>query len=115
MSSCVCAKCKKPWEMSSSPAICPVCNQVSFAIAIPEENATAKRYQDPEYRAKISAAVKKRYQDPEYRAKMNAAMKKRGQNPEYRAKISAVAKKRYQDPEYRAKMSTARHSKGPKP
>jgi uncharacterized Zn finger protein (UPF0148 family) len=44
MSSCVCAKCKKPWEMSSSPAICPVCNQVSFAIAVPEESATAKKH-----------------------------------------------------------------------
>ena len=77
MSSCVCAKCKKPWEMSSSPAICPVCNQVSFAIAVPEVSAAVKNhYQDPEYRAKISTAVKKRYQDPEYRAKQNAAHSK---------------------------------------
>ena len=78
MSSCVCAKCKKPWEMPSSPAICSVCNQVSFAIAIPEESATAKkRGQDAEHRAKISAAIKKRGQDPEYRAKMKAAHSKR--------------------------------------
>jgi len=50
--------------MSSSPAICPVCNQVSFAIAIPEESAAIKkRGQDPEYRAKLSAAAKKLYQD----------------------------------------------------
>ena len=76
MSSCVCAKCKKPWKMSSSPAICPVCNQVSFAIVIPEESTTAKRYQDPEYRAKQSAALKKVWQDPEYRAKMKAAHSK---------------------------------------
>ncbi len=96
MSSCVCARCKKPWEMSSSPAICPLCNQVSFAIAIPEVNATANNHgQDAEHRAKISAAIKKRWQDPEYRAKISAAIKKRGQDPEYRAKLSAAAKKRY--------------------
>jgi len=54
-----------------------VCNQVSFAIAVPEVNAAVKNhYQDPEYRAKISAAVKKRYQDPEYRAKMKATHSK---------------------------------------
>ena len=77
MSSCVCAKCKKPWEMSSSPAICPLCNQVSFAIAIPEVSATTKkRGQDAEHRAKISAAIKKRWQDPEYRAKQSAAHSK---------------------------------------
>jgi tripartite-type tricarboxylate transporter receptor subunit TctC len=63
--------------MSSSPAICPVCNQVSFAIAIPEESAAIKkRGQDPEYRAKLSAAAKKLYQDPEYRAKMKASHSK---------------------------------------
>ena len=94
MSSCVCARCKKPWKMSSSPAICPLCNQVSFAIAVPE----------------VSAAVKKHGQDLEHRAKISAAIKKRWQDPEYRAKISAAAKKRYQDPEYRAKMKAA-HSK----
>ena len=94
MSVCVCAKCKKPWKMASSPAICPVCNQASFAIAIPEE----------------SLVMKKRGQDPEHRAKLSAAAKKRGQDPEYRAKLSAAAKKRYQDPEYRAKMKVA-HSK----
>ena len=77
MSSCVCAKCKKPWRMSGSPAICPVCNQASFAVAIPEERlAMKKRGQDPEHRAKISAAIKKRWQDPEYRAKMKAAHSK---------------------------------------
>jgi len=80
--------------MSSSPAICPVCNQVSFAIAIPEESAAIKkRGRDPEHRDKISAAIKKCWQDPEYQAKQNAAMKKRGQDPEYRAKMSAAHSK----------------------
>jgi len=60
--------------MSSSPAICPVCNQISFAIAIPEVSATIKkRFQDPEYQAKLGAIRKKRWQDPEYRAHQMAA------------------------------------------
>ena len=77
--------------MSTSPAICPLCNQVSFAIAIPEESATAKkRGQDPEHRAKVSAGMKKLWQDPEYRAKMRAIRKKRWQDPEYQAKMRAA-------------------------
>ncbi|MBA7527884.1 hypothetical protein ES705_20064 [subsurface metagenome] len=64
--------------MSSSPAICPLCNQVSFAIAIPEvSTAINKRGQDPEHRAKISTAMKKLWQDPEYQAKMRAARARR--------------------------------------
>jgi tripartite-type tricarboxylate transporter receptor subunit TctC len=78
--------------MSSSPAICPLCNQVSFAIAIPE----------------VSTAINKRGQDPEHRAKISAGMKKLWQDPEYQAKMKAIRKKRWQDPEYRAKMRTAR-------
>jgi len=34
MSICVCAKCKKPWKGPGSPARCPNCGEVSFAIAI---------------------------------------------------------------------------------
>jgi hypothetical protein len=34
--------------------------------------------QDPEYRAKLSAATKKMWQDPEYRAKQKAALKNKG-------------------------------------
>jgi len=34
MSICVCAKCRKPWKASSSPARCPDCGEVSFAIAM---------------------------------------------------------------------------------
>lgn len=64
-------------------------------------------WQDPEFRAKMSALAKQRWQDPEYRAKISAARKKRGQDPEFRAKMSAARKKRWQDPEYRAKMSAA--------
>jgi len=121
--------------------VCPACGQQVQAVAtdgrVKGYCAVVKQYvdllietqrwQDPEYRAKVSADMKKRWQDPEYRAKMNAAIKKRGQDPEYRAKMSAAAnnhgpdaehrakisaavKKRWQDPEYRAKMKAA-HSK----
>ncbi|MBA7537398.1 hypothetical protein ES705_29665 [subsurface metagenome] len=94
MSNCVCAKCKKPWEMSSSPAICSVCNQVSFAIVIPEESTAIKEHgQDPESRAKMSAAANNHWQDPKYRAKQSAAVKKVWQDPEYRAKMKAAHSK----------------------
>ena len=95
MTRCVCAKCQKPWRKSNSPALCPVCNQVSFAIAVPEESVAAmkKQWQDPEHRAKVSAAMKKLWKDPEYQAKMSAARKERWQDPEYRAKVSAAHSK----------------------
>ena len=71
--------------------------------------------QAPEFRAKMSAAIKKRWQDPEYQAKMSAAakkmsaaIKKRWQDPEYRAKMMAAAKKLWQNPEYRARQSSTR-------
>ena len=31
---CVCARCNKPWGAPGSPAICPHCGKVSFAIAV---------------------------------------------------------------------------------
>ncbi len=75
MSVCVCAKCKKPWKMSSSPAICPLCNQVSFAIAVPEMSATIKkRGQDPEYRAKQSAIHTGKRHTAETKAKISTAL-----------------------------------------
>ncbi|GAI90783.1 unnamed protein product, partial [marine sediment metagenome] len=104
ISICVCAKCKKPWGASGSPARCPHCGEASFAIAIQSAlSATIKeRWQNPEYRAKQSADAKERWQNPEYRAKQSAARKKQWQDPEYRAKQSAARKKQWQDPEYRA-------------
>ncbi len=74
--------------------ICPACGQQVEAVAwdgrIKGYCAIAKKYvdfsietkperksyrQDPEYRAKLSAATKKMWQDPEYRAKQKAALK----------------------------------------
>ena len=121
MSICVCANCRNPWGAPGSPAICPHCGEASFAIAVQMDSqamsaALKRRWQeDPEYRAKQSAAIKKLWQNPEYRAKQSAAqsaaIKKLWQNPEYRAKQSAAIKKRWQDPEYQARRSATRTGK----
>jgi hypothetical protein len=77
--------------------ICPACGQQVEAVArdgrVKGYCAIAKQYvdflietklerksyrQDPEYRAKMSAAIKKMWQDPEYRAKRSAALKNQG-------------------------------------
>ncbi len=77
--------------------ICPACGQQ--VEAVPRDGrvkgycAIAKQYvdflietklerksfrQDPEYRAKMSAAIKQLWQDPEYRAKHSAARRNKG-------------------------------------
>ncbi len=110
--------------------ICPACGQQVEAVAtdgqvkgycavvkqyvdfLIETQLERKKYQqDPEYRAKQSAAMKKAWQNPEYRAKMSALRKKAWQNPEYRVKLSAAKKKIWQNPEYRAKVSAAHAGK----
>ena len=77
--------------------ICPACGQQVKAVVrdgrVKGYCAIAKQYvdfliepklerknyrQDPEYRAKLSAATKKMWQDPEYRAKQKAALKSKG-------------------------------------
>jgi len=77
--------------------ICPACGQQVEAVArdgrVKGYCAIAKQYvdfvsetqlqrkgyqQDPEYRAKMSAAIKQLWQDPEYRAKHSAARRNKG-------------------------------------
>lgn len=77
--------------------ICPACCQQVKAVAwdgrVKGYCAIAKQYvdfaietklerkdyrQDPEYRAKLSAATKKMWQDPKYRAKQKVALKRKG-------------------------------------
>jgi endogenous inhibitor of DNA gyrase (YacG/DUF329 family) len=77
--------------------ICPACGQQVEAVVrdsrvkgyctiakqyvdfLVEAKLERKSYmQDPEYRAKQSAATKKMWQDPEYRAKQKAALKNKG-------------------------------------
>jgi len=33
----VCAKCRADWKRNSNPAICPVCQESSFGIAVKKE------------------------------------------------------------------------------
>ena len=99
MSICVCANCRNPWGAPGSPAICPHCGEASFAIAVQMGSQT------------MSAVMKKRWQDPEYRAKQSAAQsaarKKLWQNPEYRARMSAARTDKQHTTETKAKISAA--------
>jgi len=58
---------------------------------------------DPEVKARKSAALKKFYEDPEARARNSAAQN----DPEVKARKSAAKKKFYEDPEARARQSAA--------
>ena len=71
-------------------------------VSLVESAAAKKRWQDPEYQTRQSAAR----QSPEYRPRQSTAIKKRWEDPEYQAKQIAARKKRWQ--EHRAKQSTAR-------
>jgi len=78
MSICVCANCRNPWGAPGSPAICPHCGEASFAIAVQMGSQT------------MSAVMKKRWQDPEYRARMSATRTDKQHTTETKAKISAA-------------------------
>ena len=69
--------------------------------------ASKKALADPEVRARRSAAQKKAWADPEVRARRSAAMKKALADPEVRARMSAAQKKALADPEVRARRSAA--------
>ncbi|MBA7519786.1 hypothetical protein ES705_11873 [subsurface metagenome] len=72
---------------------CAVARQyVDFLIKTQLERK--KWWQDPEYRAKISAGLKKRWQDPEYRARQTATHIGKHPTAETRAKISEAIKER---------------------
>ena len=94
--------------------ICPACGQQVVAVAtdgrvkgycavakqyvnfpIETQPERKKKWQDPEYRAKLSAAVKKKWQDPEYRAKQIATHTGKHPTAEHRAKISAALTKQH--------------------
>jgi len=79
--------------------------------AIVQSVAQKKRYEDPEYRAKMVAAQS----TTEARANYTAAQQKRFKdNPvtvEQKTKMSASAKKRYEDHEERAKQSAAQQKR----
>jgi len=92
---------------------CPACGQQVEAVAtdgrIKGYCAVARQYvdfpiktqlerkkwwQDPEYRAKLSAGMKKHWQDPEYRARQITTHTGKHPTAETKAKLSAVIKER---------------------
>ena len=89
--------------------ICPACGQQVEAVAtdgrVKGYCAAAKQYVD--FLVETQLEIKKWWQDPEYRAKLSAAMKKRWQDPEYRDKQSATHIGKHPTAETRAKISAA--------
>jgi len=120
----ICPACRQPVEAVAGDGrvkgYCAVARQnVDFLIETPGPDARhrarigvamKKRWQDPEYRARMAAIRQK--PDPGYRARIGVGMKRRWQDPGYRAKIVAIRQKRWQDPEYRAKMAAIREKRG---
>jgi len=94
-------------KLERAQVICPACGQQVEAVAsdgrVKGYCAIARQYVG----FQIERQLESKRQDPEFRAKVSAASKKHWQDPEYRAKVSAVRTKRWQDPEFRAKVSAA--------
>jgi len=55
-----------------------------------------------------SNEMKRRWQDPEFRAKVLAARRKIYADPEWKKRTSVKRKLKWQDPEYRSRVTTAR-------
>ncbi len=95
--------------------ICPACGEQVEAVArdgqIKGYCAVAKQYVD--FPIETQLERKNFYEDPELRARHSAASKKLYQDPEYRARHSAATKKLWQDPEYRAKQIATHTGKHP--
>lgn len=53
-------------------------------------NEMKRRWQDPEFRAKILAARRKVYDDPEWKKRTSIKRKLKWQDPEYRSKVTAA-------------------------
>ena len=67
--------------------------------------ATKKMWSEPGHRERISMLGKERWENPEFRAKVTKNMKIHGADPVFRSKMSIYAKKRWENPEYRDRMS----------
>jgi hypothetical protein len=72
----------------------------------------AKAMLTPEYRAGLSANQKKVWEDPEYRARTSAAMRAGHSTPESIAKRSAISKALWEDPEFQVKTLAAFEARG---
>lgn len=65
------------------------------------------RWSRPGAREEASIANRNRWADPEYKARVGAAISRGQSTPEARAKLSAAARRRWADPDYRARCLTA--------
>ena len=96
--------------------ICPGCGQQVEAVAsdgrVKGYCAVARQFVD--FLAETQLKREKWWQEPEYRAKLSSAMKKQWQDPEYRARQIAAHTGKHFTAETRAKLSAAitrRHNK----
>ena len=89
--------------------ICPACGQQVEAVVsdgqVKGYCAVAKQYVD--FLIETQMERKKWWQGPEYRAKLSAAVKQLWQNPEYRARQIATHAGKHPTAETRAKISAA--------
>ena len=69
--------------------------------------ASLKRWQDPEYRAKTTAATYAAIHIPEVAARREAAKAISHRTPEFRAKMRDVGTRQWEDTEYREKVVAA--------
>lgn len=70
--------------------------------------STARRWEDPEYRAKMSEMAKGIHRGEEFRQKMQEISRKRPpMTPEQRENVRLKMQQKWADPEYRARMSAA--------
>jgi len=96
-------------KLERTQVICPACGQQVEAVAkdgqVKGYCAVAKQYVD--FLIETQLERKKRWLDPEYRAKLSAASKKSWQDPEYRARQTATHIGRHPTAETRAKISEA--------
>lgn len=89
--------------------MCPACGQQVEAVAsdgrVKGYCAVARQFVD--FLAETQLEREKWWQEPEYRAKLSSAMKKQWQDPEYRAKQIATHTGRHPTAETKAKLSSA--------
>ena len=89
--------------------ICPACGEQVEAVAtdgrVRGYCAVARQYVD--FLIKTQLERKKWWLDPEYRAKLSTAIKQLWQDPEYRARQIAIHTGRHPTAETRAKISEA--------
>jgi hypothetical protein len=96
-------------KLERVPVICPACGQQVEAVArdgrVKGYCTVARQYVN--FPIKTQLEGKKWRQGPEYRAKLSAAVKQLWQNPEYRAKQIATHIGKHPTAETRAKISAA--------